>query len=279
MRSQPTRAGVFTAIVLALAPALAAQWAEHPTPGVPRDASGAPILDAPTPRTADGKPDLSGLWMRFQGQGGGPDAKPVPAPAGTPPIATFFDVGAGFPGGLPFQPWAAELKKNRNDANSKDNPDALCLPMGFMQFHMHPQPRRMIQSPGLLTIIYEANYGLRYIFTDGRALPPNGEPQPWWYGYSVGRWEGDVLVAETNNLRDGGWLDVRGSPFTDQARITERFRRVNFGRLEIDVTIDDPKAYTQPFTVRVNQQILVDGEMIEFICHENQQFLKRIQVK
>ena len=270
-------AATFIGIVAALAPSLSAQWPEYPTPGVPRTASGEPILDAPTPRTADGKPDLSGIWMRLAGQGGGANAKPIPAPPGTPPIATFFDVGAGFPEGLPFQPWAAELKKTRNDANSKDNPDAHCLPMGHMQFHMHPQPRRMIQTPGLLTILYEANFGLRYIFTDGRPLPANGEPQPFWYGYSVGTWDGDTLVVETNNLRDEGWLDVRGSPVTDQAKITERFRRVNFGRLEIDITIDDPKAYTKPFTVRVNQEIMVDTEMIEFICNENNQFLKYLE--
>jgi hypothetical protein len=269
------------AIMIALSPSLSAQWPKFPTPGVPRTASGEPILDAPTPRTADGKPDLSGIWMRFRGQGGGTAGTPIPAPPGTPPIATFFDVGAGFPGGLPFQPWAAELKKTRNDSNSKDNPDAHCLPMGFMQFHLHPQPRRMIQSPGLITILYEANYGLRYIYTDGRPLPQNGEPQPFWYGYSVGKWDSDTLVVETNNLRDLGWLDVRGSPLTDQAKITEKFRRVNFGTLEIDITIDDPKAYTKPFTVRVNQEIMVDTEMIEFICNENNQFLKYLdrQVK
>lgn len=267
------RGACLVAVVVGLSPALFAQWPKYPTPNVPRRPDGAPILDAPTPRTPDGKPDLSGVWMRFAGQGGGADAKPVPAPPGTPPVATFFDVGAGFPEGLPFQPWAAQLKKTRNDANSKDNPDAHCLPMGFMQFHLHPQPRRIIQTPTLITLLYEANFGLRYIFMDGRPLPPNGEPQPWWYGYSVGRWDGDTLVVETNNLKDDGWLDVRGSPFTDQARITERFRRVNFGRLEIDITIDDPKAYTKPFTVRVNQEILVDSEMIEFICNENNQFL------
>jgi hypothetical protein len=268
------KAAGLLAIALALSPSLAAQWPKYPTPGVPRTASGEPILDAPTPRTTDGKPDLSGIWIRFGGQGGGTGGTPIPAPAGTPPIATFFDVGAGFSDGLPFTPWAAELKKTRNDANSKDNPDAHCLPIGYMQFHMHPQPRRMIQTPGLMTILYEANYGLRYIYTDGRPLPPNGEPQPFWYGYSVGKWDGDTLVVETNNFRDGGWLDVRGSPLTDQAKITERFRRVNFGKLEIDITIDDPKAYTKPFTVRVNQEILVDSEMIEFVCDENNHFLE-----
>lgn len=268
------------AVVSALSAPLSAQWSKFPTPGVPRTSAGEPILDAPTPRTPDGKPDLSGLWMRRAGQGGGVNPKPIPAPPGTPPIPAFFDIGVGFPEGLPFQPWAAELKKKRNDANSKDNPDAHCLPMGFMQFHMHPQPRRIIQTPTLITILYEANYGLRHFFMDGRSLPRNGEPQPWWYGYSVGRWEGDTLVVETNNLRDDGWLDVRGSPYTDQAKITEHFRRVNFGKLEIDITIDDPKAYTKPFTLRVNQEILVDEEMIEFICNENNRFpelLKRIK--
>ena len=268
-----------TALVIALSPSLSAQWPKYPTPGVPRTAGGEPILDAPTPRTSDGKPDLSGVWMRLAGQGGGAAGTPIPAPLGTPPIATFFDIGAGFPEGLPFQPWAAALKKTRNDANSKDNPDAHCLPMGHMQFHMHGQPRRMIQTPGLTTILYEANYGLRYIYTDGRPLPPNGQPQPWWYGYSVGKWDGDTFVVQTNNLRDEGWLDVRGSPVTDQATITERFRRVNFGKLEIDITIDDPKAYTKPFTVRVNQEIMVDAEMIEFICNENNRFLNRVRAK
>jgi hypothetical protein len=150
--------------------------------------------------------------------------------------------------------------------------------MGHMQFHMHGQPRLMLQTPTLVTIIYEANYGLRFIHTDGRPLPPQGTPQPWWYGYTVGRWEGDALVTQTNNLRDDGWLDVRGSPLTDQATITERYRRPSYGRLEIDVTIDDPKAYTKPFTVRVNQQIQVDSDMIEFVCNENQQFRRRVKI-
>src|SRR5438874_4321949 len=126
-------------------------------------------------------------------------------------------------------------------------------------------------SPGKddLVIMYEANYGLRHIFTDGRSLPTN-EPQPWWYGYSVGTWEGDTLVVKTTGLRDDGWLDVPGSPYTSAATFTERFRRVNYGRLEIDITIDDPKAYTRPWTVRVNQRLSPGDELIEFICNENE---------
>ena len=168
--------------------------------------------------------------------------------------------------------------------DSKDNPDANCLPMGFTQFHMQPQPRKIVQTPTLTVILYEANYGVRYIFTDGRQLPPQGEPQPWWYGYSVGRWDGNTFVVETNNVRGAesgpfdGWLDVRGSPYSDQAKFTERFRRSTFGKLEIDVTVNDPKSYTKPFTVRINQRLLADEEPIEAVCNENQQFRSRIKI-
>jgi hypothetical protein len=282
---------------------LSAQWPVFPSPGVPKTADGQPNLDGPPPRTADGKPDFSGIWEnRFGGfppaaAGGGrrgappapgapPGATVAPAPAavptppaapprpvlpadGTPPVATFFNVGAGFPDGLPFQPWAAELVKKRRADNDKDNPDAHCLPMGFMQLHEHVQPRKIVQTPKEMIIMYEGNYGLREIFMDGRPLPAN-DPQPWWYGYSIGKWEGDTLVVQTVGMRDGGWLDIWGSPFTDAAKITERFRRPTFGKLEIDVTIDDAKAYTKPFTVRVNHRILLDSEMIEFICLENE---------
>ncbi|HEX5420202.1 MAG TPA: hypothetical protein VFY39_09395, partial [Gammaproteobacteria bacterium] len=189
---------------------------------------------------------------------------------GTPPLATFFDIGANIPGGLPIRPWAKALKDKRIAANDKDNPDAHCLPLGYMQFHLHPQPRKMIQTPRELVIIYESNYGLRQIFTDGRSLPDN-DPEPWWYGYSVGRWDGDTLVVTSNHFRDGGWLDVHGSPLTDQATITEKFRRPDYGHLQIDITIDDPKAYTKPFTVRVNQKIMLNTNLIEFICNENEQ--------
>ena len=268
------------AITVALSVTASAQWPRYPAPDVPRDEWGQVRTDAPTPRMANGKPDLSGNWIRFRGEGGLARGRAATAPAdpNSPPVATFFELGANMPGGLPFTPWAAQLRKAREAANSKDNPDALCLPMGITQFHMHGQPRKMMQTPHLLAIMYEANYGIRYIYTDGRPLPAQGVPQPWWYGYSIGRWEGDELIVETNNLRDDGWLDVRGSPLTDQARIIERFRRPTYGKVEIDITIEDPKAYTRPFTVRVNQQVSPDDEIIEFVCNENQQFRKRVKI-
>jgi hypothetical protein len=202
-----------------------------------------------------------------------------------PPVATFFEAGGNMEGGLPYTPWARELRRERFEVNkAKDNPDAMCMPMGFLQFHQQPQPRKIIQLPKVIYIEYEANYGLRKIYLDGRKLPPQGEPQPWWYGYSVGRWEGDTLVVETNNLRgaeDGpwdGWMDVNGSPYSREAKITERFRRPRFGQLQIDLTLDDPKSYTRPWTVRVDQRYLADEEIIEFICNENQQFRRRIKI-
>jgi hypothetical protein len=282
MKAAGYGAGV-AAVVVVCSVSLAAQWPRHQAPDVPRDDKGQVRMDAPTPRLANGKPDFSGNWVRFRGEGGGAGrgrgaAPAPPADPNSPPIATFFELGANMPGGLPFTPWAAELRKKREAANAKDNPDALCLPMGITQFHMHGQPRKVLHTPYLVALMYEANYGLRYIYTDGRTLPPQGEPTPWWYGYSVGRWEGDTLVVETNNLRDEGWLDVRGSPLTDQARIVEHIRRPTYGKLEIDITIEDPKAYTRPFTVRVNQQISPDDEIIEFICNENQQFRKLIKI-
>ena len=282
--------------VLSTTVGLAAQWPRKIDPAVPRDAQGQVRMDAPTPRTVDGWPDFSGTWMRADsgpargGRGRNAGAgievpiEPFPHDPTGPPVATFFDAGANMEGGLPLTPWAAEIKKARMAQNSKDNPDAMCLPMGHLQFHLQPQPRMILQTPKMILIEYEANSGIRHIYLDGRSLPPQGEPQPWWYGYAVGRWEGDTLVVETNNLRgaeDGpfdGWLDVNGSPYSSHARIIERIRRPTFGQLQIDLTVQDPKAYTKLWTVRVDQRYFPDQELIEAICNENQQFRRRIQI-
>jgi hypothetical protein len=279
-------AAVFTAIVSVLSPSLSAQWPLHPMPGVPKGPDGKPNLTAPAPRTADGKPDLSGIWIRYDD----PETN-GPAP-GRPPLVKGGNAGAGFKDGLPFQPWAAELQKKRAATEGLNDPDGLCLPQGPLQYHIDPQPLQFIQAPGRILYVSESNYGLRTFYMDGRSLPPQGEVTPYWHGYSVGRWDGDTLVVESNNfhgvdpnnvrgvgLPDSylgvGWLDHRGSPYTEAVKITERFRRVNYGLLDIELTVDDPKAYTRPFTVRVLQRIVADGsEMIEFICHENQTFLK-----
>jgi len=268
-----TRVFVLAAVIVAaLSSSLSAQWPLHQAPGVPKTPDGKVDLNAPAPRTADGKPDLSGIWMARPGIEFNP-------PADRPPLANFGHAGIGMKGDLPFQPWARELQKKRASEYSKENPDGLCLPESLLQLHLDPQPLKVVQTPAAIYIIYETNYGLRTIFMDGRSLPPQGQPQPFWYGYSVGRWDGDTLVVETNNYRGDGWLDARGSPITEAATFTERFRRLNYGQLDIEFTLNDPKAYTRPFTVRVDQRLMADGsDLIEYICHENQQFMKRVKV-
>ena len=270
------RSACVVTLVAICSGSLSAQWPSFPTPNVPRTADGKPNLLAPAPRAADGKPDLSGIWgspgWREIGAGsgvsgtGGAPGTPAVLPRGP---GLFFDIGSGVAGGLPFQPSGLALKKQRMADNMKDNPDAHCLPMGNMQFHTHPQPRKIIQAPKVIVILYEGNAGIRQIFLDGRPLP-NNDPQPWWYGYSTGKWEGNTLVVQTSGFRDEGWLDVAGSTLTAQATMTERFRRPNFGTLEIEVTVNDPKAYTRPWTVNFTQRLLPDEELIEFICAENE---------
>jgi hypothetical protein len=270
------------AVLLCLSTAsLVAQWPRYRVPAVPRTSSGAPDLNAPAPRTPDGKPDLSGIWENFRKPGDAP-VRSVNAQFfdDRPPslVNEFRDIGENVTGGLPLQPWAAALKQQRTAEHSKDNPDAHCLPLGLMQLHTHPDPRRIVQTPSLLVFLYEANYGVRQIHVDGRPAPDN-DPQPWWYGYSRGTWDGDTFVVETTNFRDGGWLDVNGSPLTDAGRMTERFRRPNFGTLTIDITVDDPKAYTRPWSVSLSQRLMVDSEMLEFICLENEQSSKHYVAK
>jgi hypothetical protein len=294
---QLLKAVVVAAGLTAVAAPALAQWPEYPTPNVPRNPDGTPNMKAPTPRTKDGHPDFTGLWeiylnsiapppppgeaspsrsLQDQSGGGGENqlglsAATPPEDPNAPPRATFFDIGANLKGGAPYQQWAKDLRAERVANNQKDNPDAHCLPMGFMQLHGHPQPRKIIQTPKLIVMMYEGNQGLRQIFLDGRPLPKvDDDLQPWWYGYSVGRWEGDTLVVESVGFRDDGWLDVFGSPLTDKGKLIERFRRPDYGHMEIDITVDDPKAYTAPFTVRVSHQLTLNQELIEFICNENE---------
>jgi hypothetical protein len=261
--------------VLGLSVSVNAQWSTYRQAGVPRAADGRVDVKAPAPRTADGKPDLSGLWETVR-----TGSTQVVLGAEVPPLqrtSQFWNIGTGLEGDLPLRPWAAELRASRVANNSKDNPDAHCLPIGITQLHNHPQPRKIIQTPTLIVILYEANGGTRQIHLDGRTIPTD-EPQPWWYGYSIGRWEGDTLVVETAGFREDGWLDVNGAPLTEQGRMIERFRRVSYGELQIDVTVDDPKAYTRPWTAKtIRQTLLPDEELIEFVCQENEKSSKHFQ--
>ena len=257
----------------ALSVSLAAQWPAFVRSDVPRKADGTPNLSAPAPRHATGKADFSGVWesrIPPSGRLGGPM---IPNVGDGPPVATFVNAGRNMPGGLPYTPWAAALRTQRMSTFSQDNPDANCLPVGLMQQHTHSQPRSIVQTKDEMLIAYEANGGLRHIFLDGRTLPAN-DAQPWWQGYSVGHWDGDTLVVDSAGFRDDGWLDVEGSYFGGTTKVTERFRRVSYGRLELDITVEDAKAYTRPWTVRVNYRLVPDQQLIEFVCNENERSSK-----
>ena len=240
-----------------------AQWLDYPTAGVPRTRDGKPNLGAPAPQTADGKPDLSGIWTHERN-------RPCP-PEGCFDLQIgqeFLNIGWSLPNGLPYQPWAAELVQKRRGESGKDDPQSHCLPRGAVRLHTDALLRRLVQIPGLLIMLSERNASYRQIYTDGRPLPV--DPAPSYNGYSSGRWEGDALVVRSNGFRDDLWLDVAGSPITEAATVSERFRRPNFGTLEIEITVDDPKAYTAPWTIRLKQSIVVDTDLLDYICLENE---------
>lgn len=250
-------------VIILLCATASAQWLHYPTPGVPRTPEGKPNLSAPAPRTADGHPDLSGIWDIEHNR------KCPPEGCNDMEIGQeFMNIGWSLKGGLPYQPWAAQVVKERTATNGAGDPSSHCVPVGLVKLHTSPLLRKIVQTPGLLILMSEFDGSRRQIFTDGRALPE--EMQPAFNGYSTGAWDGDVLVVHTAGFKDGIWLDRNGSPLTDAANITERFHRVNFGKLEIDLTVDDPKAYTKPWTVRLNQFVVLDTDLMDYYCAENE---------
>jgi hypothetical protein len=179
----------------------------------------------------------------------------------------MIDVMRDFKGATPFQPWASELFKQRQVNKLRDNPMISCLPAGLPRLDAYTHPYKIVQTGDLIVIMYESQTLFRQIFTDGRSHPQ--DPEPTWLGYSIGRWDGDALVVETIGFNDKTWLDGLGHPHSDAMKLTERFRRPTFGAMSIEITIDDPKAYTQPIKYTQGQRLLPDGELIEYICNEN----------
>jgi hypothetical protein len=180
----------------------------------------------------------------------------------------FLYMGANLEGGLPYLPWAAEIVEQRRTQLGRDDPVAFCKPAGALRILTFPPPRKIVQVPSEVIILSERDVTFRQIFTDGRPLPVDPEPSP--NGYSVGQWQGDVLVVNTIGLRGGTWIDRRGSFISEGAKLTERFRRKNYGTLEIEVTVDDPKTYRSPWTVTLVQNIVLDTELLEYHCTDNE---------
>jgi hypothetical protein len=236
------------AILIAALP-LAAQWLNYPSPGIPRTPDGKPNLAAPTPRTADGKPDLSGIWS---GPGPGSYDRNIARDLARKDI----------------QPWAEALYQQRVRNMGKDAPRANCLPDPFPYYHM-VDVARFVQTQGLIVVLYQGttNSVHRTIFTDGRELPK--DPNPTWMGYSVGHWEGDTLVVDTAGFNERGWLDIEGHPHTEALHITERFRRLDFGHMDLEMTIDDPKTFARPFTVKIPKTLDPDTDLLESVCEND----------
>jgi hypothetical protein len=252
---------------------LAAQWVNYPTPGVPRKSDGKVDMAAAAPRLANGKPDLSGIWMTAE-PNRGRGAAPVADEAGDQRNITasrhMRDIGIDIPGGLPYQPWLIPIVKERTANEAIDDPHIRCLPDNFLRAYGLPHLLKFVHTPQLLVVLNEMNAGYRQVFTDGRPLPK--DPNPSWQGYSSAAWSGDTLVIDTIGLRDDTWIDWNGSVLTEAANVREEIRRPDFGHLEIKVTVDDPKAYTKPWTVTLKQRIVVDTDLIDEICLENEKF-------
>jgi len=239
-----------------------AQWVNYPTAGIPRTADGKPNLAGPVPRTTDGKPDFSGVWQ--------PDDQKF-----------FQNLAAGLkPEDVPMQPWAKDLQQLRVARDHVDDPLARCLPHGVPRVNTNGLfPFKMIQTPGLVVMLYEQLYLFRQIFLDGRKL--GNDAPPAWLGYSTAKWEGDTLVVETSGFNDKTWLDTQqGHPATEALRVTERFRRPDFGHLELQATIDDPKAYTKPWTSTTQKfHLVLNTDILEFICIEGEKDLPHLRTK
>jgi hypothetical protein len=284
-----TRATLVLTIIVAAAASgsLGAQWFKVPSPRAPRTAAGEVDLRAATPRQANGKPDLSGVWMTAEPlcviRGTAPVSELLklnpPSRVCPPRTASFsrqsINLGIDMPGGLPYQPWLAKLVDERTANQAIDDPHIRCLPDFFLRAYGLPHYLKFVQTPDVLVMLNEYNGTYRQVFTDGRALPD--APNPSWQGYSTAAWDGDTLVIDSIGFRDDLWIDWGGSMVTSAGRIRERIKRPDFGHLEIEVTVDDPKAYTRPWSITLRQQFAADTELIDEICIEGERFVEKLK--
>ncbi len=257
-----SRRGYFAAFLLALAPVAAtAQYLGFPTANVPKGADGKPNMNGPAPKMPDGKPDLQGMygWVTAANCGAKCNDTQIPR--------EFMNIASNFTGKLPYKPGVADLVKTRTSVQGSD-PNVHCMPRGAPRIWTDDYYKRIYQTPTALIILTERNMQYRQIFLDGRPLPE--DPNPTWNGYSTGHWEGDTLVVETSGLHDGLWLDAFGNPMGEKAHVTERIRRPDFGHMEVSITINDPQYYTEPWTVKIAQPLVLDSELIDYYCLENE---------
>jgi len=248
-----------------------AQWLHYPTAGIPRTPDGKPNLTAPVPKTRDRKPDLSGLWLPENDRATkGTNGELLPK--------LFISIDRGLkPGELSMQPWAQALMTERSRNFQAEDPITTCKPVGGPRLNYIPTPIKIVQNPALIVLMHEEEVTFRQIYTDGRKLPQ--DPEPSTLGYSTAKWEGGTLVVDTVGFRDQGWLDAIGHPYSDTLHVTERFHRRDFGHIEVQITINDPKAYKQPFTLRQDWAFLPDTDLLEYHCADNERDVRHFVFK
>lgn len=254
---------------------LAAQWIHYPTAGVPHKADGSVDTSAPTPKLADGKPDFSGVWTSDEIDPRHPNVPPNPHDATT--SRRMVNLGAELKGGLPYQPWLQPIVKQRTANGAIDDPHIRCLPDNFLRSYGMPHLIKFVHTPSLLLQLDEWNAGYRQVFTDARPLPK--DLNPTWEGYSSAKWSDDTLVVDSVGFRDDTWIDWNGSVITESAKVREEMRRPDFGHLVIQVTVDDPKAYTKPWSVTIKERLIADEDLIDEVCLENERSLSHMKPK
>jgi hypothetical protein len=253
---------VFAAPTLVLA-----QWVDYPTAGTPRTADGKPNLSAPAPKTREGKASIAGIWTRVA-------PKLPPRPAGAPNDLTDWLM----PGSeIQMQPWAQTLFHERAEKNlGAGRPSERCLPHGIPDGMLPGVIFKLIETPGVTLLLYEEFNHFRQIFTDGRSFPKDQPPA--WLGYSIGKWEGNNFLVQSQGFNDQTWLDDSGHPHTEAMRTTETFHRIDFGHMDLTVTINDPKAYLEPWSVSIPLLLLPDTELLEDVC-DNERDSRHLDVK
>jgi len=250
-----------------------AQWIGYPTPGIPRTEDGAADMNAAAPRTFDNRPDFSGMW--FAARTVGSSCKGEGCISEERMAREQINMGIYLPDGLPYTQWSKDRMAERAVNGGREDPHAYCMPPNFPRAWTLPQYTKIVQTPELIVMLHEFNASYRQVFLDGRHFPE--DPNHTWNVYYTGHWEGDTLVIDTIGIRDDMWLDLQGSPITEAAHITERLQRNTFGILNIDITIDDPKAYTRPWTVALEHAIEVDTQMLDEICLDDEQDVELYQ--
>ena len=238
-----------------------AQYLDYPTANVPRSTDGKVNLTAPTPKLAGGKPDFSGMWGWETRANCGAHCNDFQV------SREFLNIAATLGNKLPYKPGVADLVKKRTSTQNAD-PNVHCMPRDAPRIWTDDYYKRVFMLPDRMIILTERNMQYRQIFLDGRPLPK--DPNPTWNGYSTGKWDGDALVIETIGFKDDLWLDAAGNPLSGTGKMTERIRRPNYGSLEVEITIDDPTFYTAPWTVKLNQPLVLDSELLDYYCLENE---------